>query len=175
MAGKNIPDRIVNYNGFLDGYMLLGMADVELPNITPMMETLSGAGILGEVETPLLGHIEAMEATINWRTVTKDAIRLAAPGTHRVDFRVSQQSYATAKGQIESRPFRVCMGLMNKEFGLGKLEPNATADSGQTFSVAYLYVYLDNKKLIHIDQLASKFEIDGVDYLKDYRKHVGMA
>lgn len=175
MAGKQIPDRIINYNGFLDGYALLGMADVELPNISYMTEALTGAGILGEVNTQLLGHIEAMEATINWRTVTKDAIKLAAPGTHRVDFRVAQQSYATASGQIQSNPYRVTMGLMTQEFGLGKLEPNATADSGQTFSVAYLIVYLDNKKLIHIDQLASKFEINGIDYLADYRKHVGMA
>lgn len=174
MAGKNIPDRIINYNGFLDGYVFLGMADVELPNITPMVETLSGAGILGEVETPLLGHIEAMECTINWRLPTKDTIRLAAPGTHRVDFRVSQQSYATASGQIQSKAFRVTMGMMNKELGLGKLEPNATADAGQIFSVAYIKVYLDGVKLLDIDQLASKFEIAGKDYLKDYKKHVGM-
>lgn len=174
MAGKKVPDRLINFNAYADGNTLLGVVDVELPSITPMTETLSGAGIMGEIETPLLGMIESMETSINWRTITRQAILLAAPGSHAVEFRGSMQILDGATGACTTEAVRVSMTLMNKEYGLGSFEPNATTDSAHTFSVTRLSVWLGGKNVILIDQLRSIFYIDGKDHLKSYRKDIGM-
>ncbi|MBR1953284.1 MAG: phage major tail tube protein [Lentisphaeria bacterium] len=174
MAGKKYPDRLINFNVFLDGYLCLGAADVELPNITPLTETLSGAGFGGEMEVPILGMFESMETSINWRTITDYAIKLAAPGTHYLEFRAAQQTLDTSTGKLNPEGIRVAMKVMNKETGLGSFEMNATTDTEQTFEVSYFQLFKENKELIEIDKpnCISKFE--GVDYLKAYRKKVGM-
>ena len=43
------------YNGYLDGTKMVGLTDeVSLPDFDALTETLSGAGILGEIDEPTL-------------------------------------------------------------------------------------------------------------------------
>lgn len=174
MAGKKVPDRLINFNVYGDLNTVYGVADVELPTITAMTETLSGAGIGGELETTIPGMIEAMEASVNWRTITKDAVKLSAPGLHTLEFRGSQQIMDAASGLCVTEAVRVSMTVMCKEFGLGSFEPNATTDTEQTFSVNRLALSIGGKQVILVDQLNSIFMVNGVDYLASYRKDVGL-
>ena len=65
MAGSNqIPERLINFRVYLDGSDLLGVASVELPSLESMSDTVSGAGIAGEVESPILGHFGSMTVTL---------------------------------------------------------------------------------------------------------------
>lgn len=52
-----LPSLLVNfrvYDG--DSNDMIGVADVELPKLEAMTETLKGAGVSGEVDMPVLGH-----------------------------------------------------------------------------------------------------------------------
>ena len=54
--------KINAYNDYLDGKKNIGISDeVTLPDLEALTETLSGAGILGEIDEPLLGHYKASE------------------------------------------------------------------------------------------------------------------
>ena len=78
--GQNqVPERLINFNVY-DGESkaLMGIATVDLPEIEAMSDTVSGAGIAGEVESPILGHFGSMTTTFTWRTIEKAAIALAA-------------------------------------------------------------------------------------------------
>ena len=56
-AGSNkIPERLIGFRVYNDNNDLLGIATVTLPMIEAMTDTVSGAGIAGEVESPVLGH-----------------------------------------------------------------------------------------------------------------------
>ena len=175
MAGKKYPDRLINFNVFLDGYLCLGIADVELPTLTPLTEMLSGAGIMGEIESPILGMFESMETSINWRTITSYALKLAAPGTHNLEFRAAQQIMDTATGKPTPEGVRVAMKVMNKETGLGSFEPNSTTDTEQTFEVTYFKLFVEDKEMIELDKTNGVCKFEGVDYLAEYRKKVGLA
>lgn len=175
MAGKKVPDRLINFMGYLEGGALAGIADVELPTLTPMSETLSGAGILGEIESPILGQYESMETSINWRTITRDAVRLAAPGAHLIDFRGSMQIMDATTGGYTTEAVRASMKIINKEYGLGSFEPNATTDSEQTFEVTYFKLFIGGKEVVEIDKLSGVVKFNGKDYLASYRKDIGMA
>ena len=66
MNAKTLPEVINNYNVYDDrANRLIGISgEVELPNFEAMTETLSGSGILGEVEDPVTGHFSSMTMKI---------------------------------------------------------------------------------------------------------------
>jgi phage tail tube protein FII len=112
MATNQVPEKLINFRVYLEGENLVGVADVELPKLESMKETVSGAGIAGEVDSPVLGHYAAMSTTIKFRTITAEAAgSLAAPGAHLVDFRGSQQ--VQDAGVIKTVPVRVTVTFLD--------------------------------------------------------------
>ena len=55
---NQVPEKLINFRVYLDGNNLIGVADVELPSIEAMTETVKGAGIAGEIDSPTLGHFD---------------------------------------------------------------------------------------------------------------------
>lgn len=105
MEGSNkVPERLINYRVYNESNALLGIATVDLPEIQAMSDTVSGAGIAGEVDSPVLGHFQAMSATFNWRTIEKPAMDLAKQQAHHLEIRGSQQQFRTAEGKLASSP-----------------------------------------------------------------------
>ena len=67
---KNIPTKINNYNVYNEGEKLLGVGDeLTLPDFEATSETVSGAGILGEIDDPTIGHFGNMQLEIPFRTL----------------------------------------------------------------------------------------------------------
>lgn len=101
MAGTNqIPERLINFRCYRNGTDLLGVATVTLPQFQAMTDTVSGAGIAGEVETPVLGHYSSITTTVAFRTITADVTALASQMAHPLDFRGSQQVYDASSGKF---------------------------------------------------------------------------
>ena len=84
-----IDEIITNYAVYEDATEYLGTSEVTLPEITNLAEEISGAGIAGNVEAVIIGHIEAMTLTLNFRTVTANTIKLAEPRVHKLDLRAA--------------------------------------------------------------------------------------
>ena len=82
----NIAFRV--YENAVDYY---GIADVDLPDITQITEEMQGAGFAGKYDAVIIGHIEAMKTTINFRNPTKIAYNLFTPVEHQLDLRANVQ------------------------------------------------------------------------------------
>ena len=67
---NKIPEKTIAFNVYRDGTVLMGVATVELPQLQAMTETISGAGIAGEIDSPTLGHFQSMTAKLSFRTKT---------------------------------------------------------------------------------------------------------
>ena len=120
MAGSNkVPERLINFRVYNDGNDLLGVATVDLPEIEAMSDTVAGAGIAGEVESPVLGHFGSMTTTFTWRTLEAGAMKLNQQKAHAVEVRGSQQVYDAAKGEYSTMPVRVSMRVVPKTSTLG--------------------------------------------------------
>lgn len=65
---------------------------------------VKGAGIAGTFDGTFVGHLEAMSLTLNFRSVTTDAIKLAEPRKHQLDLRAAQQSWDNSTAAMSSRP-----------------------------------------------------------------------
>lgn len=171
---KQIPEKLINYTVYRDGIEFLGTADVQLPSLEYMTETVKGAGIAGEVDSPTLGHFGAMSTSLNWRTVSSPAVRLFAPKSHSLDFRGSLQQYDSGTGTIKPVGVKVSVKTLPKKFDTGKMDVGATMDSSSEFEVTYYKLVIDNKTVVEIDKYNFICVIDGVDYLKEVRNQLGM-
>src|SRR5690554_843716 len=95
-----IPEKVVNYNVYDDTEKLVGItAEVTLPTLEAMTETVSGAGIAGEYDSPNPGHFGAMEIQIPFRVLMEKSFSLMKNKGRSIILRAAQQSFDVAAGQ----------------------------------------------------------------------------
>ncbi|ADE57237.1 MULTISPECIES: phage major tail tube protein [Aminobacterium] len=170
-----VPEKLINFRVYLEGSIdLLGVADVELPSLEAMTETVKGAGIAGEVDSPVLGHFGSMGVTLNWRTLTEKATTLAKQRAHALDLRGSVQVYNAASGEYKTTPIKLAIRGIPKTIGLGKFDVGTTSDSSVEFEVVYLKLWYDGVPRIEIDKFNYICVIDEEDYLASVREDLGL-
>ena len=65
---NTIPTKINRYNVYNKGNRLLGVGEeMTLPDFEPSSETVTGAGILGEIDDPTVGYFSNQELEIPFR------------------------------------------------------------------------------------------------------------
>lgn len=177
MAGgsNNIPERLISFRVYNDSNDLLGIATVDLPEIEAMSDTVSGAGIAGEVESPVLGHYSSMTTTFTWRTIEKAAMKLSVQKAHAVEVRGSQQVYDAANGEYKTVAVRASMRIVPKTVTLGSFEPGSTTDTEQEFEVLYLKMYVDGKDVLEIDKFNYIAKFGDTDILSSVRADLGLS
>lgn len=173
-GSNQIPERLINFRVYNNSNDLLGIATVELPEIEAMSDTVSGAGIAGEVESPVLGHFSPMQTSFSWRTIEKAAMTLAQQKAHAVEVRGSQQVYDAANGTYSTVPVRVSMRIVPKNVSLGSFEPGSTTDSEQEFEVLYIKVFLNGKEVLEIDKFNYVAKFGDQDALASVRSDLGL-
>lgn len=169
-----IPEKLINYRVYLEGRDLLGVADAQLPDLEPLTETVKGAGIAGEVESPVIGHFGSMTLTLNWRTIEKNVMVLSQPKSHALDLRGSQQVYDAGAGEYKTVPVRVVVRAMPKKTGMGKFEPGATTDTSNEFEVTYIKIFVSGRRELEIDKYNYICYISGKDFLAAVRSDLGL-
>lgn len=173
---NQVPERLINYHVYKAGENgpLYGLATIDLPEIEAMSDTVSGAGIAGEVESPVLGHFGSMTTTFSWRTIEKAAMELCKQKAHEVEVRGSQQVHDAANGTYSTIPVRFTMRIVPKNVTLGSFEPGATTDTEQEFEVLYIKGYVNNKVVFEIDKYNFVAKFGDEDALASVRKDLGM-
>lgn len=176
MAGTNqIPERLINFRVYRDGNDLLGAANVTLPNLEAMSDTTSGAGIAGEVETPVLGHYGSMTVTIQWRVIYGDVTKLARQESHALDIRGSIQVMDASLGKLVTVPVKLVLRAMPKNVTLGSFEVGATTDTETELEVTYLKLDINGETKVEIDKYNFISRFDGEDALETVRKDLGIG
>lgn len=176
-TGSNFAITRGNMTGFetyYEGRRFLGMTTVDLPDFNFKTVTLSGPGIMGDFDFPGLGHTESLELTLNWRTINDDLMVLAEQKAHDITLRGSQQNYNQAGKQIASEAVRIDFRGIPKQATLGKFEHVSETESKSVFELVTLHIYIADVLKLKYDKVNYICEINGVDYLKDYRANVGL-
>jgi hypothetical protein len=175
MPVNTVPERLTAFRVYLEGSTdLKGVADIQLPSLEAMTETVRGAGIAGEYESPTLGHFGSMKLTLNWRTVSKDMLKLLRQRAQRLDCRGAFQEYDAGAGSYLIRQTRVVVQGLPTKGDPGKFETGAPSDGSSELEVIYLKIDIDGRNVVEIDKLNYKCVIDGVDYLVDVRRALGL-
>lgn len=166
-------ETVVNFAVYEDKNEFMGIADVQLPDLTALTQQITGAGIAGNIEAIIPGHFEAMTMAMNFRTTTTAALKLSEPRRHSIDIRVANQVEDTVAGKIMTESVKHVLVVIPKKDGGGKLAPASATDASGEYAVRYWATYVDGKKIREIDPMNSICIINGVDYLADVRKALG--
>lgn len=169
----NQPEAYIDFEVYEDSFNYLGVSQVTLPDINFLTQTLSGAGIGGNVEAVLVGMVDAMTLGMQFRSVTDVAVSLLKPIKHNIDLRVAEQHWNTVSATRRIQADKFVLSVMPKSLKGGTIAPAALADASGEYSVYYYAAYKDGKKLWEIDPFNYICNIGGVDYMKEIRKALG--
>lgn len=171
----NVPEKLINFRVYQDGDDLIGIADVTLPTLESMTETVKGAGIAGEIDSPVLGHYSSMELELNWRTIEDTNVLLASPKGVQLDLRGAQQVYDSSAATYVVVPVKVVVSGVPKSTELGKLDVGTTSDTKNTIEVNYIKITIDGSEVLEVDKFNYICSIGGTDYLSEVRESLGLT
>jgi P2 family phage contractile tail tube protein len=170
-----LPEQNITFRVYKNGNSYLGVATVDLPELSYVTETLSGSGIAGEIEQPTLGMTSSMTATLNWISQSSDYYTLLNPFLgNLLEFRASVQVSEPASGLRSSSALRMLIQGEPKNAALGKLETGKKQDNTTVLEVTRLLVELDGKQVLLIDKKLFIHAVNGVDSLLKVRQDLGM-
>ena len=152
MSNNVVPEKLINFRAYNDGNDLLGVTDVQLPSLDAMTETVKGAGIAGEVDSPVLGHFGSMETVLNWRTISKPGMNLASQNGVSLDLRGAQQFYDPEKSEYVVKAVKCVIRGVPKKTELGKLDVGTTTGSSNTIETNYIKVIIAGETVLEVDK-----------------------
>ena len=167
------PESLIDFKVYEDKNEYLGIAQVGLPDISYITQTITGAGIAGNVEAVLIGMLDVMTTTMQFRSCTEAAAKLAKPTAHQIDLRVAEQYWDSVGGQRVIQADKYVLRIIPKKTSAGNVTPASPADANGEYSTYYYAAYKDGKKLWELDPHNYICIIDGVDYMAQVRKALG--
>lgn len=167
-----IPSKIHSFNVYKDGTKLVGISEeVTLPDFESITETLSGPGILGEIDDPTLGYFQSMEIEIPFRTMDKDLFILSDDmSSVTVALRGSIQCIVNDSGATALKPMRVVIRGKNKGLTGGKVKQGSGTGSSIKLEILYILIEIDNVTEIELDKLNFVYKVHDKDLLEEVRK-----
>lgn len=169
-----IPEKIINFTCYVNGSNeLAGMVDLTLPKIEHMTETISGAGIAGEIESITPGHTSAMTFSVNFRSLVDKNLSLIKPESYAFEVKGALQETDPKTQKIEVKKLTIAVRGFPKSAELGKLAVSKPTDTTGEFTCEYLKVDINGKTSVDIDKYNMVFMVDGKDYLAEVRAALG--
>jgi uncharacterized protein len=144
-------------------------ASLTLPAIEKLTDTMSGAGIMGEIDMPTFGQIGSMVFTVNNRADNPQYAMLSRPGEIKFEVVWLVDLFDTAGAKIGIKQHKVFMSGVNKTYNGGNVEVNAGADGSSEFEIYYYRKIVDGKEILLIDKFNFKYVVNGVDYMANIR------
>jgi len=163
----------INFAIYEDGTEYLGMASVGMPTLSNLVQSINGAGIAGNVEAIIKGHVDTMTLTLNFRTTTPASVRLSEVRRHTIDLRVAQQNEDPVDNDITAQPEKHVMVVIPKTHNVGSIAPASPSNGTGEYAVRYWATWINGQKVREIDPMNFIYVVDGVDYLADVRKALG--
>lgn len=163
---NTIPTKINKYNVYSAGNRLLGMGDeMALPDFEASSETITGAGILGEIDDPTVGYFSNQEIEIPFRVLDKEALdMLDMTKAVQLEVRGAQQT-TNSEGNIEFRQLRVVVRGRAAKLSTGKVKAGSPMETTVTLTVLYILIELEGRPVLELDKLNEVYKINGTDVL----------
>lgn len=167
MAINGIPEVIHDFNIYNTGSKIIGLTgEVSLPDFEAMTETISGAGILGEIETAIAGRYGSMEQEIPFRCINDDYFKLINPTSPvALTLRGAIQYNVKTNSSTDYMGMRVVVRGRCKKIKIGTVKQGGPMDSSITLELTYILIEMDGKKKIELDKINGVFKVNDVDLL----------
>lgn len=167
-----IPEVINNFNVYKSGNRLIGVTnEMTLPDIVSMTETISGAGLLGEYETVLLGHYSSIELEIPFRILEDDIFTLANPMDVQETTLRGTQQISDRDASLKTQGMRIVVRGRVKSFKEGTLKMGGQMGSSVVLEVFYILIEIKQEKKFELDKLNEVLFVNGVDVMAQIKQY----
>lgn len=140
------------------------------PELAMLSDSVAGAGLMGEIDLPTPGQIDAMEIEIGLNKTNEKAIELFTPVAHTIETRWVTNILNSANGNSELQANKEIIRFVPKGLDMGEIENNTTNEATLKGEViAYEYI-IGGKSYLKIDKLNNIFIVNGKDYSAAIRK-----
>jgi P2 family phage contractile tail tube protein len=163
ISGSVIAHKILS-----DGEEIFDQVSCQLPSIEKATGELKGAGILGTIDMPLSGQINAMTFSITSRGINSKASKLAREGRQTLEIRFVRD-VILGDGSIIKEGTKIFITGVNKKFDPGKVENGSTMDGSIEFEVLRYRQVIEGVETLLIDKLNYIYKINGIDYMEKIR------
>lgn len=144
-------------------------ADLQLPAVEKMTDTINGAGIMGEIDMPTYGQLGSMTFSVNNRADNPQYAMLSRPGQIKAEVAWVTDVFDSSQVRVGLQANKVFMTMINKKYDPGKIEVNSGADGSSEYEVVYYRKIVDGKEVLLIDKLNYKYVVNGIDYMEAMR------
>lgn len=171
---QTIDEKLIAFSVFLNGNIPLGVADVQLPKLSNLSDSFTGAGIAGEINSIMDGHYGPLLLTLTWRTTpTDEAVQLLIPQSHLIEFRSSIQVLDKKDSTYGKVGKKITVRAKNKDLDLGKAQVASAMDGSTEMECTYLKIENEGKKILELDKYNYIFSVNGTDFLATVRSQLG--
>lgn len=163
-----IPEKQSLFNAYLGtsdvANKLAGIVDeVPLPTFKNKSETLSLAGMAGEIDSPSVGNFESCEIEITFANMSKESVKIVRDDSVPIILRSAQEQLDTEKLSHDYISRVITIKGMTKEFNCGKLKKGGYGEVKVKKEVIYYKDEIDGEVITEIDKFNGKFIVDGLN------------
>ncbi len=172
-SGIVFPEVINNWNVYNDANRVVGTTgEMNLAELQAMTAMVSGAGILGEYNTAVIGMFQSMNQEIPFRMIDKDYFAMLNTGEQsKIVLRSSvQQRNRETGGTLSTQAMRLVYRGHPTAAKFGTIKIGDMMNASITIEVTYLLAEIGGMVMLELDKLNSIYKVNGKDLLAEIRK-----
>ena len=150
---------------YVDGVLAAKDVTIALP---PVNLVTADFKAMGTYTAPLLGQIEAMEASITKIGIDLGLRNLVKLTSKTIEIRWAQD-VKLSDGSTKTEGCKAFLRCVAKGIPGLSVDPGNTSENEATFAVSRYQLYVGGAEYWLIDQLNTILRVGGVDYAKDIR------
>lgn len=162
MGKANIPVALNDVEIFINGQNnLVGIGEVELPNLETATVSLNQIGMVSEYDAVLTGHYKKLEAKIKMECIDETLLNFNNEG----ELMVECKGVIQKMNKITHAPTYIGVDVtfkgMLKKFDGPKLKPGNKLEASLDLSLSYYKVMIDGKEIALLDVFNRISNING--------------
>lgn len=168
-SGIVFPEVINNFRVYNDANKVMGTTgEVNIAEFQAMTATVSGAGILGEYNTAVIGMFQSMNQEIPFRMIDKDYFTMLNTGEQsKIVLRSSvQQRNRETGGTLSTQAMRLVFRGHPTAAKLGTLKIGDMMNASITLELTYVLVEMGGMVMLELDKLNSVYKVNGKNLLE---------
>jgi len=167
------PEVINNFNVYNAGNKLMGISgEINLAELNAKTATVSGAGILGEYNTAVIGMFQNINQEVPFRMINQEFFDLMdASKQAEIVLRSSVQNVnKSSGGALSTQGMRIVLRGRPTAFKPGQLKQADLMNASVTLECTYVLIEMGGEKKLELDKLNEVYIVNGKDLLEDIRK-----
>ncbi|MCI8950037.1 MAG: phage major tail tube protein [Lachnospiraceae bacterium] len=176
MAGYDkftLPEVINQFNVYDgDGNRHIGITgEMSLAEIKNIMASVSGSGISGSYNVPVVGHFESITQEIPFRTLYVNIAELLNPmKLQTFNIRGAIQATNISTGAAKIVGFRYLLKGRSSGLNPGNLNNGEVMGTKVPIEVTYVLIEIGGKPFFELDKVNGVYRVDGKDLLAEVRR-----